>query len=68
MGRDPFPFCEKLLNLLDEGAFTATYKYAALLGLVDLCMELSASDGAEKFVEHTEPGCVAPPLLRSCFH
>jgi ABC-type branched-subunit amino acid transport system ATPase component len=29
-GRDSFAFGEKLLNLLDEGAFTATYKYAEL--------------------------------------
>ena len=34
-------FGEKLLNLLDEGAFTATYKYAVLLGLIDLCREHS---------------------------
>jgi hypothetical protein len=45
-GRDPFAFGEKLLNLLDEGSFTATYKYAVLLGLIDLCMEHSSSDGS----------------------
>jgi HNH endonuclease len=44
--RDPFSFGEKVLNLLDEGAFTATYKYAVLLGLIDLCMEHSSSDGS----------------------
>ena len=32
-------FAERLLALLDEGSFTATYKYAVLLGLLDLCME-----------------------------
>jgi hypothetical protein len=46
VGRDPFVFGEKLLNLLDEGAFTATYKYAVLLGLIDVCMEHSSSDGS----------------------
>ena len=32
-------FAEKVLALLDQGSFTATYKYAVLLGLMDLCME-----------------------------
>lgn len=32
-------FAEKLLALLDEGVFTATYKYAVLLGLLDLSLE-----------------------------
>ena len=33
---------ERLLNLLDQGKFTATYKYAALLALLDLCLETVA--------------------------
>jgi 5-methylcytosine-specific restriction endonuclease McrA len=32
-------FAEKVLALLDEGQFTATYKYAVLLGLLDLSLE-----------------------------
>ena len=32
-------FAEKLLALLDEGQFVATYKYAVLLGLLDLSLE-----------------------------
>lgn len=32
-------FAEKLLALLDQGQFTATYKYAVLLGLIDVCLE-----------------------------
>jgi hypothetical protein len=32
-------FAERVLTLLDDGSFTATYKYAVLLGLIDLCME-----------------------------
>jgi hypothetical protein len=30
---------ERVLTLLDDGSFTATYKHAVLLGLIDLCME-----------------------------
>ena len=59
-------FVEKLLTLLDEGRKTATYKYAVLLALMDLCMERSAPDGgppkriptramAEKVVERYWP-------------
>jgi len=33
------PFLEKLLQVLAQGGFVATYKYAVLLGLIDLCME-----------------------------
>jgi hypothetical protein len=44
-GRDSFAFGEKLLNLLDEGAFATTYKYALLLALIDVCMEKTGSHG-----------------------
>ncbi|MBP7868416.1 MAG: HNH endonuclease [Acidobacteria bacterium] len=37
---------ERLLALLDQGSFTATYKYAVLLGLMDLCLEKTARDGS----------------------
>lgn len=40
--RDAVAFAERLLVLLDEGRFTATYKFAVLLGLTDLCFELFA--------------------------
>lgn len=33
------PFLEKLLQVLAQGGFTSTYKYAVLLGLIDLCVE-----------------------------
>lgn len=39
-------FVEKLLTLLDQAHFTATYKFAVLLGLVDLCMEHATAQGA----------------------
>ena len=37
--RGAIAFAEKLLQLLDQGKRTATYKYAVLLGLLDLCLE-----------------------------
>lgn len=33
------PFLEKVLQVLSQGGFSATYKYAVLLGLIDLCVE-----------------------------
>ena len=33
------PFLEKLVQVLAQGGFSATYKYAVLLGLIDLCVE-----------------------------
>jgi hypothetical protein len=41
-----FGFGERLLNLLDQGKFTATYKYAVLLALLDLCLENPKPDGS----------------------
>ena len=41
----PIALAEKVLTLLDEGTFTATYKYAVLLGLIDLCMENTSRTG-----------------------
>ena len=38
-------FAERLLTVLADGAFTSTYKYAVLLGLVDLCVEWSTRSG-----------------------
>jgi hypothetical protein len=39
-------FAEKVLELLDEGRYTATYKYAVLLALLDLCLESTKASGA----------------------
>lgn len=39
-------FGERLLQLLDEGQFSATYKFAVLLGLIELCLEQGATPGA----------------------
>ncbi|RLB49337.1 MAG: hypothetical protein DRJ42_21205 [Deltaproteobacteria bacterium] len=68
--RGAIGFAEKLLMLLDEGHFTATYKYAVLLSLMDLCLEQSTKHGAapsmvttrqlaEKVVEMYWPHAVA---------
>ena len=43
--RDVIAFGERLLALLDQGSFVATYKYAVLLGLMDLCLEKTNRDG-----------------------
>lgn len=33
------PFLEKVLQVLAQGGFSSTYKYAVLLGLIDVCVE-----------------------------
>ena len=42
---DAIVFAEKILALLDQGAFTSTYKFAVLLGLMDLVVEQADSSG-----------------------
>lgn len=44
--RGAIALAERILALLEEGRFTATYKYAVLLALLDLCLEKSSRDGA----------------------
>ena len=46
MGDETIRFAEKLIGLLEDGSFVATYKYAVLLGLIDLCMEQTQQSGA----------------------
>ena len=68
--RGAIAFAERLLTVLSQGRFTATYKYAVLLGFIDLCLEhstrtggaptsISTSQLAEKVIElywpHTVP-------------
>ncbi len=43
MALDPMALGEQILELLDEGAVSTTYKYALLLALVELCLERGAS-------------------------
>ena len=43
---DAIKLAERMLALLDRGSFFATYKYAVLLGLMDLCMEHTSKSGA----------------------
>ena len=44
--RGAIGFAEKLLELLDEGRYTSTYKFAVLLALMDLCLEGTLASGA----------------------
>ncbi len=43
--QDVVGFAERVLALLDQGAFVATYKYAVLLALMDLCLEKTTRHG-----------------------
>jgi hypothetical protein len=36
---------ERIFEILDQGRFTATYKYAVLIGLLDLCLENVSRSG-----------------------
>lgn len=45
-------FLSNVQRLLSEGQFTATYKYALLLAIADICVEEGEDDGAP-FVIHT---------------
>ena len=38
-------FAEKLVEILEEGRFTATYKFAVLIALMDLCFEANEASG-----------------------
>lgn len=42
---DGIAFCEKVMALLDSARFTASYKHAVLLAIIDLCMEGVGEDG-----------------------
>jgi 5-methylcytosine-specific restriction endonuclease McrA len=42
---DAIAFGERILSLLEQGRFTATYKYALLLALIDVCLEQSSEEG-----------------------
>ncbi len=44
MTREPLRVMQDMLQILEEGSFVATYKYAVLLGLIDACV---ARPGAE---------------------
>jgi 5-methylcytosine-specific restriction endonuclease McrA len=39
------PIAEKIVQILDRGGFTATYKYAVLVALMDICMERTDAKG-----------------------
>jgi len=43
--RGALALAERIFVMLDQGAFTATYKYAVLLALLDLCLETTSLKG-----------------------
>ncbi|MBI2892686.1 MAG: HNH endonuclease [Deltaproteobacteria bacterium] len=43
--RGAIGLAERMLGLLDEGSFSATYKYALLMALLDLCLEKMSGRG-----------------------
>jgi hypothetical protein len=45
-------FLSDIQRLLSEGQFTATYKYALLLAIADICVEDGEDNGAP-FIIHT---------------
>lgn len=47
-GDTPVDIAERVLRLLDEGRYTATYKQAVLVALIDLCLESTERDGAPR--------------------
>ena len=44
--KDAIALAEKVLALLAEGSFSATYKYALFIALLDLCLEQTSKRGA----------------------
>ncbi|WP_375768833.1 HNH endonuclease [Archangium gephyra] len=44
--KDAIALAEKVLTLLAEGSFSATYKYALFIALLDLCLEQTSKRGA----------------------
>ena len=70
--RTAIRLAERLIQLLGRGGFTATYKYAVLIAIMDLCMELTSATGlppdmittrqlAEKVIEIYWPHCIPHP-------
>lgn len=43
--RTAIQLAERLIQLLDRGGFSSTYKYAVLVALMDLCLELTSATG-----------------------
>jgi hypothetical protein len=67
----PIAVAERVITILDEGLFTATYKYAVLLGLLDLCLEKGTRAGPGGLTLTTRElagKCWAPTGRRSGHH
>jgi 5-methylcytosine-specific restriction endonuclease McrA len=52
MSDDAIGFGEQVLALLDQGRFTATYKFAVLLALLDACLEGVDAEGRAPTAVH----------------
>lgn len=44
--RDALALAERILGILDDGSFSATYKFALVLALLDVCIENTSRHGA----------------------
>lgn len=42
----PLQLAERIIQLLEQGRFSATYKYAVLVALMDLCLEKTGEQGS----------------------
>ncbi len=42
---DPISLAERVLGILNEGGFSATYKYALFIAILDLCLEKTSTKG-----------------------
>lgn len=73
---DAISFAERVLTLLDQGSFVSTYKYAVLLGIMDVVMERTGKSGmppnvittrqlAEKVIEIYWPHTNNFPITKS---
>ena len=43
--RDPIGLAERVLGILSEGSFSATYKFALFIAILDLCIENTSTKG-----------------------
>jgi hypothetical protein len=53
LGATQLGFAERLLEVIDAGRRTATYKLALLMALIDLCSRQSSADGQAPSVLYT---------------
>ena len=64
--RDAIGLAERILAVLDEGRFSATYKFAVLSGLMDLCLENTTREGSA--LVWATRWCVCTACSGPCFN